>query len=83
RPEQAVALRNLIQGVPARVNLIPWNSFPGTSFEPSVREDIERYQGILRKAGITATIRESRGEDIGAACGLLAGKRAQAAGATQ
>ncbi|MFP4375574.1 MAG: 23S rRNA (adenine(2503)-C(2))-methyltransferase RlmN [Spirochaetales bacterium] len=83
RPEQAVALRNLIQGVPARVNLIPWNSFPGTSFEPSLREDIERYQGILRKAGITATIRESRGEDIGAACGLLAGKRAQAAGATQ
>jgi 23S rRNA (adenine2503-C2)-methyltransferase len=78
RPEQAAALRDLIQGVPARVNLIPWNSFPGTSFSPSRREDIEAYQSVLSRAGITTTIRESRGEDIGAACGLLAGRKQQA-----
>jgi 23S rRNA (adenine2503-C2)-methyltransferase len=76
RPEQARAVRDLIQGIPARVNLIPWNSFPGTNFTPSRREDILAYQSILMKAGITTTIRESRGEDIGAACGLLAGRRA-------
>ena len=76
RPEQAAAVRDLIQGIPARVNLIPWNSFPGTNFEPSRRADILAYQSILRKAGIMTTIRESRGEDIGAACGLLAGRRA-------
>lgn len=75
RREQAAAVRDLIQGIPARVNLIPWNSFPGTSFQPSRREDILAYQAVLRRAGIMTTIRESRGEDIGAACGLLAGRR--------
>lgn len=75
RPEQAEAVRDLISGIPSRVNLIPWNAFPGTSFRPSPREAILRYQSILKRAGITTTIRESRGEDIGAACGLLAGRR--------
>lgn len=75
RPEQAEAVRDLISGIPARVNLIPWNAFPGTSFKPSRRESILRYQSILKRAGFTTTIRESRGEDIGAACGLLAGRR--------
>lgn len=75
RIEQAAAVRDLITGIPARVNLIPWNSFPGTHFEPSRREDILAYQSVLRKSGIMTTIRESRGEDIGAACGLLAGRR--------
>ena len=74
RPDQAEAVRDLIQGIPARVNLIPWNSFPGTSFRPSARSAIEAYQAILKRAGVTTTIRESRGEDIGAACGLLAGR---------
>lgn len=70
----AADLRDLIRGVPARVNLIPWNPFPGTSFVPSSRESIHSYQQILKRAGIITTIRESRGEDIGAACGLLAGR---------
>ncbi len=74
RPDQAEAVRDLIRGIPARINLIPWNSFPGTTFRPSPRQAIERYQAVLRRAGITATIRESRGQDIGAACGLLAGR---------
>ena len=74
RPGQAEAVRDLITGIPSRVNLIPWNSFPGTSFRPSPRIAIERFQSVLKRAGITTTIRESRGEDIGAACGLLAGR---------
>ena len=72
---EAAAVRDLISGIPARVNLIPWNSFPGTSFEPSPRHSILDYQSVLKRAGIMTTIRESRGEDIGAACGLLAGRR--------
>jgi 23S rRNA (adenine2503-C2)-methyltransferase len=74
-PAQAEAVRDLIHGVPSRVNLIPWNPFPGASFRPSSRASIERFQAILKRAGVTTTIRESRGQDIGAACGLLAGRR--------
>ncbi len=73
RPEQAAAVRDLIQGIPSRVNLIPWNPFPGTSFNSSSRSSILAYQSVLKRAGIVTTIRESRGQDIGAACGLLAG----------
>ena len=75
RPEQAQAVRDLIRGVPSRVNLIPWNPFPGAPFRPSRRAAIEEFQSILKRAGITTTIRELRGQDIGAACGLLAGRR--------
>ena len=75
RPDQAEAVRSLIEGIPARVNLIPWNPFAGTAFRPSPRPAIERYQSIIKRSGVTTTIRESRGEDIGAACGLLAGRR--------
>ena len=78
RPDQARAVRDLIEGVPARVNLIPWNPFPGAPYRPSRRDAIEAYQAVLKRAGITTTIRESRGQDIGAACGLLAGRREQA-----
>ena len=73
RPEQAQAVRDLIKGVPARVNLIPWNPFPGAPYRPSKRPAIETFQSLLKRAGITTTVRESRGQDIGAACGLLAG----------
>lgn len=72
---EAAAVRDMIAGISARVNIIPWNSFPGTSFRPSPREAILAYQDVLKRAGITTTIRESRGQDIGAACGLLAGRK--------
>ena len=75
RPDQAEAVRNLIAGIPARVNLIPWNPFDGAPFRTSTRDAVERYQTILKRSGITTTIRESRGSDIGAACGLLAGRQ--------
>jgi 23S rRNA (adenine2503-C2)-methyltransferase len=71
----ARAVRDLILGIPARVNLIPWNAFPGAPYRPSSRAAIERYQAVLKQSGITTTIRQSRGEDIGAACGLLAGRQ--------
>lgn len=79
-PDAAEDLRNLIAGIPARVNLIPWNPFPGAPFEPSPRKVILAYQSVLKRAGIITTIRESRGQDIGAACGLLAGRREAATG---
>ena len=75
RQDQAAAVRDLISGIPSRVNLIPWNPFPGTQFRPSERAAIETYQALLKRAGIMTTVRESRGQDIGAACGLLAGRR--------
>ncbi|MCK4517126.1 MAG: hypothetical protein KAU31_17835, partial [Spirochaetaceae bacterium] len=76
--DEAEDLRDLIAGIPARVNLIPWNPFPGAPFQPSSRASILVYQSILKRAGIMTTIRESRGQDIGAACGLLAGRRGAA-----
>ncbi|MCK4513686.1 MAG: 23S rRNA (adenine(2503)-C(2))-methyltransferase RlmN [Spirochaetaceae bacterium] len=77
--DEAEDLRDLIAGIPARVNLIPWNPFPGAPFQPSSRGSILAYQSVLKRAGIMTTIRESRGQDIGAACGLLAGRRETAA----
>ncbi len=78
--DEAVAVRDLIAGIPSRVNLIPWNPFPGAPFQPSSRGSILAYQSVLKRAGIMTTIRESRGQDIGAACGLLAGRREAAGG---
>ncbi|MCK4514002.1 MAG: hypothetical protein KAU31_02030, partial [Spirochaetaceae bacterium] len=77
--DEAEDLRDLIAGIPARVNLIPWNPFPGAPFQPSPRVSILAYQSVLKRAGIMTTIRDSRGQDIGAACGLLAGRRETAA----
>ena len=71
----ARALVKLLHGLRAKVNLIPWNTFPGAAFTPSPRGRVLRFQDILRQHGLTATIRESRGGDIQAACGQLAAAR--------
>jgi 23S rRNA (adenine2503-C2)-methyltransferase len=71
-------LVRLLHGLRAKVNLIPFNPFPGAGFVPSPRERIVRFQTILRDHGVNATIRESRGQDIQAACGQLATARAAA-----
>jgi 23S rRNA (adenine2503-C2)-methyltransferase len=71
----ARALVGLLHGLRAKVNLIPWNAFPGAAFRPSPRGRVLRFQDILRRHGLTATIRESRGGDIQAACGQLAAAR--------
>jgi 23S rRNA (adenine2503-C2)-methyltransferase len=71
-------LVGLLHGLRSKVNLIPFNPFPGAGFRPSPRERIERFQTILRERGLNATVRESRGQDIQAACGQLAVARAAA-----
>ncbi len=71
---QARALVKLLRKVPSKLNLIPFNPFPGTEFERSEPEAIERFQRIVYNAGIVTTLRRTRGEDIDAACGQLAGK---------
>jgi len=64
-------LVTLLAPLRAKVNLIFFNPFPGSEFMPSSREAVERFQAILLKGNLTATIRESRGRDIAAACGQL------------
>ena len=64
----------LVRDVPCKVNLIPFNTFPGTEFRPSPRERIVAFQAVLQDGGLVATIRKTRGEDIDAACGQLAGQ---------
>ena len=60
--------------VPCKINLIPFNPFPAAGFERSGPECIRRFAGILQAAGLTVTTRKTRGDDIAAACGQLAGE---------
>jgi len=71
---QARQLAKLLKDVPAKVNLIPFNPFPGSPYSCSTSAAIEQFRAILMKAGIITTIRKTRGEDIDAACGQLVGK---------
>ena len=68
-------LVRLLHGLRAKVNLIPFNPFPDSGFAPSPRARLARFQTILREHGLGATVRESRGQDIQAACGQLAAAR--------
>ncbi len=70
----ADALARLVRGTSARVNLIRFHAFPGAMRRPAVMTDMEAFRDRLNELGVTATIRASRGEDIEAACGMLAGK---------
>lgn len=71
----ADALARLLRGTDARVNLIRFHRTPGFEGRPSSDETMVRFRDRLNSAGITATIRASRGEDIMAACGMLAGAK--------
>ena len=71
---EAIQLSNLLRGRPGKVNLIPFNPFPGTSFRCSSRARIEAFRDELIRRGVFATIRRTRGDDIDAACGQLAGR---------
>jgi len=73
-PAQARALARLLSGHPAKVNLIPFNPFPGTRYTRSPPGVIQRFRDELLQRGVLATIRRTRGEDIDAACGQLAGR---------
>jgi 23S rRNA (adenine2503-C2)-methyltransferase len=68
---EAKALVRLLKGVPAKINLIPFNPWPGTRYECSDWDVIERFAAVLNKAGYASPIRTPRGRDILAACGQL------------
>jgi 23S rRNA (adenine2503-C2)-methyltransferase len=74
KPEQARALARLLRGRPAKLNLIPFNIFPGTRYRSSPPAAILRFRDILNQHGVIATTRRTRGDDIDAACGQLAGR---------
>ena len=67
-------LARCLEGVPAKVNLIPFNPFPETRYQRSSGNRIQRFFEILNKAGIVTITRRTRGDDIDAACGQLAGQ---------
>ncbi len=71
----ARGLVRLLHGLRAKVNLIPWNPFPDAPFRSSPRPRVLRFQALLRQHGLSASVRESRGQDIQAACGQLAAAR--------
>jgi 23S rRNA (adenine2503-C2)-methyltransferase len=71
---QAHALLKLVSNVPSKFNLIPFNPFPDSGFRRSRPERVRRFQEILLEAGVVATVRKTRGDDIDAACGQLAGQ---------
>lgn len=74
----AQELARVLHGLECRVNLIRFHAIPGSTLEPSSPQRMEQFRDTLNARGITATIRASRGEDIMAACGMLAGKSTQA-----
>jgi 23S rRNA (adenine2503-C2)-methyltransferase len=70
-PGDARALVKLLNGLPAKINLIPFNPWPGTRYECSDWETIEQFSEIVFKAGYASPVRKPRGRDILAACGQL------------
>ena len=70
-PEDARALIKLLAGIPAKINLIPFNPWPGTRHACSDWEQIERFAEVINRAGYASPIRTPRGRDIMAACGQL------------
>jgi 23S rRNA (adenine2503-C2)-methyltransferase len=72
--KQARQLIRLLEGTPSKVNLIPFNPFPGTHYRCSPPERIDAFRQRLVRAGIVTTTRKTRGEDIDAACGQLVGR---------
>ncbi len=71
RNEDARALTRLIAGVPAKINLIPFNPWPGAKFAPSSPQRMAAFAAIIHRAGYAAPVRRARGADIMAACGQL------------
>lgn len=73
-PAHARELVKVLQGVPVKVNLIPFNPFPNTVYRRSTDSAIQCFVDVLSKAGLTTITRKTRGDDIDAACGQLVGK---------
>ncbi len=73
-PEHARRLARRLGDVPAKVNLIPFNAFPDTRYRRSTAAAIDRFRDVLMAAGVMTITRKTRGDDIDAACGQLAGR---------
>ena len=73
-PGQARELVALVRYVPCKINLIPFNPFSGVDYRRSDPEAIARFRDVLMQAGLVATVRKTRGDEIAAACGQLAGR---------
>ncbi|CAA6823313.1 MAG: Ribosomal RNA large subunit methyltransferase N (EC, partial [uncultured Thiotrichaceae bacterium] len=74
KDEHAHELAELLRGIPSKINLIPFNPFPDTRYKRSSNNRIYRFRDILINAGYTVMTRKTRGDDIDAACGQLAGE---------
>jgi len=74
QPEHARQLVKLLRRIPSKLNLIPFNPFPGTPYRCSPPDRIRAFQELVMAGGLIATVRKTRGDDIDAACGQLAGK---------
>ncbi|OOH88938.1 bifunctional tRNA (adenosine(37)-C2)-methyltransferase TrmG/ribosomal RNA large subunit methyltransferase RlmN [Pasteurellaceae bacterium 15-036681] len=71
--EHAHQLADVLKNTPCKINLIPWNPFPEAPYAKSSNTRIDRFQKTLMEYGFTVTVRKTRGDDIDAACGQLAG----------
>jgi len=71
---EARQLVDLMREIPCKINLIPFNAFPKARYRGSAREAIARFRDNLSAAGLVVTVRKTRGDDIDAACGQLAGQ---------
>ncbi|MDO4641556.1 MAG: 23S rRNA (adenine(2503)-C(2))-methyltransferase RlmN [Neisseria sp.] len=74
KPQHARELVALVKDVPCKFNLIPFNPFPNSGYERSKHDAIRTFREILQEAGFVVTVRKTRGDDIDAACGQLAGQ---------
>jgi 23S rRNA (adenine2503-C2)-methyltransferase len=72
--QQAKQLLRLVEGIPSKVNLIPFNPFPNSDFDTSPAERIEAFRQRLLRGGLMAITRKTRGDAISAACGQLIGR---------
>jgi 23S rRNA (adenine2503-C2)-methyltransferase len=72
--QHARELAELLRGIPCKINLIPFNPFEGSDYQRSSNSAISNFRKLLQDAGYTVTIRTTRGDEIGAACGQLVGQ---------
>ncbi|MFA3779940.1 bifunctional tRNA (adenosine(37)-C2)-methyltransferase TrmG/ribosomal RNA large subunit methyltransferase RlmN [Yersinia sp. 1652 StPb PI] len=72
--EQAHQLAECLKDTPCKINLIPWNPFPGAPYGRSSNSRVDRFSKVLMEYGFTTIVRKTRGDDIDAACGQLAGE---------
>ncbi|MEH6823680.1 MAG: 23S rRNA (adenine(2503)-C(2))-methyltransferase RlmN [Motiliproteus sp.] len=74
QPEHARELAQVLKTLPCKLNLIPFNPFPNSGYRRSHRDAIARFKEITTHSGLITTVRSTRGDDIGAACGQLVGQ---------